>query len=186
VSNDGKNKFFSFDNSIHQTLAEFNKVSLLGKREIKILFDILDRNWKNEGYESSSEERKFKVRAYRMLLNYFNRPLDVGSDILIVDKVITGRFNKRLILYSKVDKVYEKYDGDIEVIDYKSGYVINHNNDFEISLKSAVLLQVVTHKLGTYPNYLSYYYLSYNQKFTRKISEADLYKSYQMISKKLW
>lgn len=178
-----KNKYLSFDESIHKTMSEFNK--LLAQKEkqtLKNLNNLLEKNWVNDGYESKEEEQKFKIRAYFMLSNYFHNPLDIGLNSLLINKNISQRINDKTLVFAKVDKVYERTDGGIEVIDYKSGYLINHTDNFSLDLRTAILTELVASKINKYPDYISYYYLSYNKKFTHQISRDDYKKIPRLIS----
>jgi hypothetical protein len=166
-----KNKYLSFDKTIHQAMSEFNMQQEQELRTLKNLYNLLEKNWINEGYISYEEEQKFKIRAYGMLTSYFHNPLDIGTENLIINKSISQKIENKTLIFTKVDKVYERTDGGIEIVDYKSGYVISHQDNFPLDFKSAILLELVRKKLGTTPNYISYYYLSYSKKFTLQISE---------------
>jgi len=170
------NKFFSFDSSIHTTLSDFNESFISNKitSSISDLYQLLEKNWVSEGYESLSEEKEFKYRAYRILTSYYYKPLDRGSKSFITNKNLSFRLNKKVLLFGRIDKVYERSDGCIEIVDYKSGQVINHSNNFNMSLKSASLILLVYFKLGICPDYLAYYYLSRNIKFSRRILKEDI------------
>jgi hypothetical protein len=167
-----KNKYLSFDESIHKTLSEFNMLlEQKEKQTLRNLNNLLEKNWIDEGYESDEVEQKFKIRAYCMLASYYNDPLDIGVNNLIINKNISQKIDGKTLIFTKVDKVYERIDGGIEIVDYKSGYVISHQDNFTLDFKSAILLELVRMKLGTIPNFISYYYLSYSKKFTLQISE---------------
>jgi hypothetical protein len=169
-----KNKFLSFDSSIYQTLADFNKLKNYQAIDIATLHNFLSKNWISEGYSSNEEEQKFKFRAHRMLNRYFYNPLDTGNESLIINQSFSANIGKGKTLFARIDKAYERMDGDIEVIDFKSGYVIKHKDNFELSPKSVALILVFYYKFGVYPDYLSYYYLQYNKKFTCRITSKEL------------
>lgn len=179
------NKYLAFDKSIHQTMAEFNKTRGSHDKTLQDLFNGLENNWVNEGYESWFEEQKFKYRARKMLASYFCCPLDSGNENLIIDKVISRNIDRKTMLFSKVDKVYEKKDGSIEIIDYKSGYVVNHANNFPLYLRSSVLLLLTYWKLEILPSFISYYYLRYNKKLTHYVLPEDIDAATYIVNKKL-
>ncbi|MCY6370653.1 PD-(D/E)XK nuclease family protein [Clostridium ganghwense] len=168
------NKYFAFDKSIHNTLAEFNKIYAEKDRTLKKLLELLDKNWVSDGYLSPKEENKFKLRGFTMLTNYFANPLDVGQDTFIINKILRKKVSKNLVLTAKLDKVYERTDGDFEIIDYKTGRVINHTENFNLNIRSVTYMLLIEQKLGIFPKFLSYYYLSYNKKFTHVITKTDI------------
>ncbi|MDW8802640.1 PD-(D/E)XK nuclease family protein [Clostridium sp. A1-XYC3] len=168
------NKFLSFDQSIHQTMADFNMIIDREEKTIKMLLNLLERNWIEEGYESYREEGRFKIRAHNMLLSYYYNPQDIGIDSLITNKTLRKKINKRVTLFAKVDKVIERADGSIEVIDYKSGYVRRHADDFPLDLRCALTMILVYYQINLYPSYISYYYLNYNKKVTKTIRNIDI------------
>jgi hypothetical protein len=178
------NKFLSLDQSIHLTMARFNSVQWNGESDIKHLIQMLELSWISDGYKSSSEESKFKIRAYKMLLGYFYNPLDVGKENIIINKVLKCKFSKRKMLFSKIDKIYRREDGNIEIIDYKSGLLVKHLDSFEINLSAAILIILVYHNLEVWPKFISYYYLSYNKKYTREITKTDIKQLYHILNNK--
>lgn len=178
-----KNKYLSFDSSIHNTLSDFNKVLSIDKNNIMELYRLLEKNWYREGYESLNEEQQFKFRAYRILCNYFYDPLDIGNEDLLVNKNLNVRINKRNVLFGRVDKIYERTDRLIEVVDYKSGYVINHVDNFKLKPKEAVIMYLTNSELGIYPDVISYYYLNYNRKLSHLVTKHDISNIPNLMSK---
>ncbi|KGK84831.1 PD-(D/E)XK nuclease family protein [Clostridium sp. HMP27] len=179
------NKFLAFDKTIHQTMADFNMLSECERGQKKALLNLLRKNWITEGYESPVEEQKFRIRAHNVLATYFYSPLDIGADVFTVNRTLSEKVDKKIFLFSKIDKVYERFDGGIEVVDYKSGYLVKHMSNFPMDLKSAITLKLIYLKLGVYPDFISYYYLTYNRKFTRKISNEDIIDASILIDKVL-
>jgi hypothetical protein len=179
------NKYLSFDQTIHQTLADFNSIYTQEDKTLKVLYDFLHNNWTNDGYLSDKEEQKFKLRAYNMLLCYFHNQHDRGYDNFIINRILSKRIDRKKLLIAKVDKAYERHDGNLEIIDYKTGYIVNHQNDFELDLKSAILIDLATMKLGISPNFISYYYLRHNKKFTLKITKEVINLSKKLINQAL-
>lgn len=177
-----QNKYFAFDKTIHTTLAEYNKQRFRPEVNLLTLYQLLKDNWVSTGYESLDEEQDFYNRALKLLMNYARNPLDSSYDSLIINKALYSKINQRLALWSKIDRVYENSDNSIEIVDYKTGRVINHKQNFNLDLKTAVYVLLVHNNLNIFPNYVSYYYLSCNKKFTREFHYADLPKIYDFLS----
>ena len=164
-------------------MADYNLLLISKKLNTRLILDVLNQNWISKGYDSHEEEKKFKARAYNMVLKYFANPFDIGVDMFVINKNLGYSINRVTAIFARVDKVYERFDGCIEIVDYKSGYLINHINSFPIDLRSAVLLKLVYLKIGIYADYISYYYLTYNKKYTRKVSIEDIHNADIMINK---
>lgn len=178
--NKGKNnKFFSFDQSIHSALAEFNyRADYTDKNYIKY---ILDKNWISLGYSSTSEELAFKNKSYRLLLNYINNPLDKSLDILYIDKYLKRKIDKYVTLTCKIDKLHEVSSDVYEFIDYKTGKHISPISKNQASFHIPILLDLIHDKFEFYPDYISYYYLQFNKKISYEITSDVIKKSKELL-----
>lgn len=173
-STNKKNRYFSFDQTIHAVLAEFNQISNPSQSSLQTLISLLKKNWINAGYDNAEEENYFKVRAYLMLTTYFNNPLDCGLESIIINKMLSKNISKNFVIFRRIDKLYERYDGNFEFIDYKTGKRIMHSKNFELDNQSVLSLALIKDKVGIYPDSISYYYLSYGRKFTHFITFKDI------------
>lgn len=176
-----KNKFFSFDQSIHAAMAELNKSKNKDNITSSSITELLKSNWIHDGYESINEESKFFQRGITMLSRYNNYPQDEGLDSLVINKFLNKKVDKHCTLFSKLDKVYETKDGRIEIVDYKTGRIIGHYNNFDLDLRTAVYVTLVKEIFNIYPSVVSYYYLYYNRKFTKAFTKYEVDISYPFI-----
>lgn len=168
------NKYISFDTSIHSAMAKLNTLTGINELHEGRIKSIIEDSWVDLGYSSYDEEQVFKDRAYRMLLEYIDAPKDVGAENLITNRIVDFTFENGSIVSAKVDKVYERFDSKIEVVDYKTGYTINKRLDFHSNYQLPLYLTLVHNKLGIYPDFISYYYLAYNKKFTYEVTQYDI------------
>jgi len=179
VNKSKNNKFFSFDRSIHSALAEFNyKADYTNKSYIMY---ILDKNWISLGYSSIYEELAFKNKAYRLLLNYINTPLDMSIEILSIDSYLKRKVNKYITLTCKIDKLHEISSNVYEVVDYKTGKHISPISKNHTSFHIPILLDLIYDKFSLYPNYISYYYLQFNKKISYEITSEVIKKSKKLL-----
>lgn len=160
------NKYLSFGNSIHKTLADFNSIKDSKYRNLDILQNLLRRNWIREGYESIAEEKEFGLRGLDMLSSYYSNPLDDGKQNLLIEEKIYKN-NGDYILCGKLDKVFVNKDDCVEIIDYKTGSSVVPID----TLQLPIYLILAKEKLGYYPAAISLYYLSKNKKIFEKIDE---------------
>lgn len=166
VPKNNSNKYLSFGRSIHLTLAEFNKLSDKSFISLNELLDLLRKNWIRDGYESLEEEKMYGEQALDILKTYYNDPKDQGLENLFIEKSISINF-KDYVLKGKLDKVYVRNDNKIEIIDYKTGKSIYPLDN----LQFPIYLLLVYKELGVFPDYVSYYFLNYNSKVTREVTD---------------
>lgn len=154
------NKYFSFDKSIHAVMAYLNTIPLNSISDKNTLLALIEDNWISAGYDSKNEEMKFKYRAFKIITQYIDNPKDIGDDNLIVNKVLQMKTNNNSIITAKIDKVYERFDNNLEVVDYKTASVINKSLNFNSNFQLPLYLLLIYKKLEIYPYAISYYYLT--------------------------
>lgn len=170
------NKYMSFGNSMHKALADFNQITNPNYRTIDILHNLLRKNWIRDGYESIEEERNFGKKGLEMLTKYYESPKDIGLKNLIIEEMIYKDMEK-YVLCGKLDKVYLRKDKKIEVIDYKTGkpsLIID-----KIQLPLYIILAEA--KLNYYPNIISTYFLSTNQKLSKDLDDKFIEKAIKYV-----
>jgi CRISPR/Cas system-associated exonuclease Cas4 (RecB family) len=138
------------------------------------LLSLLEDSWINAGYETTNEENLFKYKAFKLLQYYSENPKDIGIDNLLISSTLKIKLPNNLTISSKIDKVYERADSGLEVVDYKTGSNINSCLNFNSNIQLPIYLLLVHDKFNIYPKAISYYYLRHNKKFTYFITKADI------------
>jgi ATP-dependent exoDNAse (exonuclease V) beta subunit len=174
-------KYFAFNQSIHAVMTSINRNDPKSVRYIKNIDKLLQDNWVSKGYVTRSEEETAFIKGVVILGNYVNNPLDIGIDNIIIDKNLSCQIKKNGTLSCRIDKVYETEEGKLEIVDYKTGRIINHIENFDLDLRTAIYIVVHYENLKVFPDAVSYYYLRYNKKFTRILSTSDLHLAYKKI-----
>lgn len=146
MGNKVTSKYISFGNSIHMALADFNLITNESYKTIDVLHDLLRKNWISKGYDSIDEEKDFGLRGLKMLSRYFENPLDVGTENLIIEQMIFKDMDK-YTLCGKIDKAYIREDGIVEILDYKTGKTIKPIDKIQLPL----YLILAEEKLGYFP-----------------------------------
>jgi RecB family exonuclease len=167
MSESKANKYASFGNSIHAALAEFSMITNKAYRTLDVLHNLLRKNWIRDGYESIEEERQFGLRGLDMLTRYYDDPQDKGKKNLLIEEMIY-RDESQYVLCGKIDKVYIREDGIVEILDFKTGNSITAMEYLQLAL----YLALAESRLGYFPNAVSLYYLSHNKKILKEIDEA--------------
>lgn len=181
------NKYLSFDKSLHSVMAEINIFTPTQAANLSIdrLYSLIEKSWISLGYADTKEELSFKQRAMKILISYVSFPKDKGFENILINKVLRGSLNKHIKVYGKIDKVYEDSTGQIEIIDYKTGSVIDKTADFYTNVQLPLYLILVYEKLGIVADSISYYYLTYNKKITYKVTKPDIENAYSILEKHL-
>jgi hypothetical protein len=171
-----ENKYFSFDKSIHLTMAALNNMEA---GEFSSLNSIsidkyIQENWIELGYTSLYEERQFKKKAENIIMEYIRNPRDIGLNNIIINKFVEVRLSTNFRIRAKIDKVYETYDRKIEIIDYKTGNLIDKSTNFLKNVQLPLYLTIVQRKYNINVDLISYYYLNHSRKLTYVVKEHDI------------
>jgi CRISPR/Cas system-associated exonuclease Cas4 (RecB family) len=170
------NKYMSFGNSMHMALAEYNLITNEKYKTLDILHNLLRKNWIRDGYDSVQEERDFGMRGLDMLTHYYNNPQDKSLKNLIIEEMIFKEA-KDYVLCGKLDKVYQREDQVVEILDYKTGKSIEPIDNIQLPL----YLILAEAKLGYFPDSVSFYYLSRNEKHTQNLDDRHIAKSIRHV-----
>lgn len=171
------NKYISFGNSIHMTMADFNIIPSIDLKTLDNLHNLLRKNWIREGYETIDEERKFGLRGLDMLSNYYHEPKDIGTENLIIEEMLKMDLDNNFILCGKLDKVYITNTGGIEVLDYKTGENVSPIDQLQLT----IYIILANDKLGDYPSTASFYYLGSNKKVVQEVTRNLIEESNRLI-----
>lgn len=172
TSEDSNSKHLSFGTSIHMALADYNRIKDEEFKTLPILQNLLRKNWKREGYQSREEEREFGLRGLALLEDYCGEPKDEGVDNYIIEEMVYLELED-YILCGKLDKVYKRPDDIVEILDYKTSKSME-NVEF---LQLPIYLILAKSKLGFYPEALSLYYLTFNEKVIKEIDPESFEKA---------
>ncbi|HEY8892912.1 MAG TPA: PD-(D/E)XK nuclease family protein [Clostridium sp.] len=164
-----KSHYLSFGTSLHNTLAELNKLNIeLQTYESSI--PILEKHWISEGYESDEDELSYFLQAKEMLENYCADRKDLGR-IIFSEEMIKHYLSKNLTLCGKIDKVYVNENEKIEILDFKTGNSFIPFIDLREDIQLPIYLLLLKYKLGVFPSIISYYYISINQKVSLEVTK---------------
>ncbi len=106
---------------MHQVLQKFHRAG--GTSDAQEMIEELNAGWITAGYESAAHEAQHLVRATEIVNQYHlshQERLSEQVETTMVEKTIScdmGRFN----LSGRVDRIDQYPDGNLEIIDYKSG-----------------------------------------------------------------
>ncbi len=167
-----KSPNLSLGTTIHNTLAEFNRLPQT-EQLYEVIVPLYKKHWKNDGYKTQTEKETYYQKGLEMLKSYCDDRKDLG-ETLFCEKMIFYNVNANLTLCGKIDKVFKTTDAKIELLDYKTTNSPCDEIDFINDMQLPVYLILTKYQLGNYPNVISYYYLSSNTKVSLELNDEIL------------
>jgi DNA helicase-2/ATP-dependent DNA helicase PcrA len=178
----------SFGTTIHATLKEFYQEKLRGRKiDIKLLLKLFEKNWLKEGYVSKAQEQQFLEKGIDYLKGFWREGYNprIKTVALELPFTLPLRSNSEkgagpLKIGGRLDRVDIFRDGEIEIIDYKTGATIPSQKEvdknLQLSFYALAATQIPTGPLGKSPEKikLSLYYLDSQEKITTQRTVVQL------------
>ena len=187
----------SFGTSMHATLKEFfeevkttkpsDKQSLLSNS--KYIYDLLERNWIGEGYKTKSHEREFFNKGKLYLSGFLKQGFNPKYPPIALEQPFTVPLGKGLKIGGRVDRVDDLGNGEIEIVDYKTGASIPTQKEVDKNLQLSFYALAATsmHELpfNKKPEQvkLSLYFLDTQEKISTTITAKQLEEAVKEIFK---
>lgn len=168
----------SFGDTIHKTLQkfyeEFSQTPSIG---LERLLELYRETWVPVGYSSKSHQEKMKKEGNNMLTKYFELFHKPDISVLDLEKLFKIKIENSIFVTGKIDRVDNKSNGEIEIIDYKTG-----KKPEEKKLKKSLQLSIYA-LAASHPSLynrpiakisLTFYYLQDMEKVTMKKEEGEM------------
>jgi DNA helicase-2/ATP-dependent DNA helicase PcrA len=139
------------------------------------LLEIYNTRWNPDGYANTEEREKYHRKGKKIIETFYEQlSVEALPQILFLEKDFSLRLGE-FVLKGKIDRLDRLPDGNVEIIDYKTG---TPKDKLEYKDKRQLLLyQLVAEQLfGLKVQILSYYYLENGAKFSFIAKPADLEK----------
>ena len=109
----------SFGGSLHRALQDFHSSGGHETQTPEQLAERLKNTWVSTGYNSRQEEREHLEIGVRLLHDYYENSKS-GSVTLMTERQLREDMGD-FVLIGRIDRLDERPDGTIEIVDYKSG-----------------------------------------------------------------
>lgn len=177
----------SFGSSVHATLNDFYDLFKKGEKpKESLMLELLEKNWIEEGYESKSHERESLKRGKRILKNYLKKEFDKNKAPYSLEKMFKIPIRDKkgwLMVGGRIDRVDVEKNGEIEIIDYKTGERVPSQKEADKNEQLTIYALAATNinekPFGIKPDKvkLSFYYLDKGKKITTTRTKEDLEKA---------
>ncbi|MGH9689610.1 MAG: ATP-dependent helicase [Candidatus Acidiferrales bacterium] len=112
----------TFGNVMHTTIKEFvSEVRKRGKVPLEELHSIYEREWSSAGFPDEYHEQEYR-KAGREQLEAFHRSYTAAPpDVLHQEKSFELPLEHSVVITGRMDQVNRIGDGELEIVDYKTG-----------------------------------------------------------------
>ena len=149
-------------NSMHLVLHDYHKNGT-------DIWKSLDTNWIKEGYSDKKHEQESLEKAKKFLTEYLKSGLYKNANPIYLEQPFSFNISD-LKIGGKMDRVDDLGDGEIEIIDYKTGANVPTQKDIDRDLQMSIYALAATYKgVLNHPIEkvkLSFYYFDNQKKVT--------------------
>ncbi len=163
----------SFGTAIHATLKNFfEEVAAGSKPTEKFIYELLENNWVKEGFKSKSHEKEFFNKGKLYLSGFLKQGFNPKIFPTALELPFTIPLGKDLKIGGRLDRVDNLGNGEIEIVDYKTGATIPSQREvdknLQLSFYALAASKIPTEPFGKTPDKikLSLYFLDNQEKIS--------------------
>jgi DNA helicase-2/ATP-dependent DNA helicase PcrA len=186
----------SFGTSMHATLKEFYETLLIDPTSHKaprgleaLITKLLEKNWIGEGYKTKSQEREFFNKGKLYLSGFLKQGFNPKVLPIGLEQPFTVPLGYGLKIGGRVDRVDDLGNGEMEIIDYKTGATIptqkEVDKNLQLSFYALAATKIPVAPFGKTPDKvkLSLYFLDTQEKISTTRTKKQLEEAVKEIFK---
>ena len=156
---------YSYGKSLHGALSDFYQAAQEGNPGKKDLLAMLESNWLGEFYESKSHEEDRHAKAKNALEKFYDLHKDDQRETLYIEQ----GFNMKIgdyVIRGAIDRVDKHSDGQIEIIDYKTGKSDKGEKDIKRPVQLLLYALALEQIFELKADILTLYYVDGNKPYS--------------------
>ncbi len=180
----------SFGISMHETLQEFYEQVKQGRvPTLEELKQLLQSHWSPDGYTSKEYEKVRLTQGNEILEEFYKTECNPPAVPLALELPFNFLLKNGIKVFGKIDRI-DKYDGGVEIIDYKTGEAnpkADKAHELQLAIYALAATRVKDPALNKRPEdiKLTLHFLEGNTKKTLTFSKEDLDKFEEELLEKI-
>jgi RecB family exonuclease len=159
----GPHPQMTFGNVMHNTIREFiGEMRKRGRVSLDEVFAIYDREWSSAGFPDEYQEEEYRKAGRDQLEAFHASCVAAPADVLYQEKTFELPLEHDVIVTGRMDQVNRIGDGEVEIVDYKTGRPRDAKKATE-DLQLGIYALAAREVLGLVPTRLVLRYLVNNE-----------------------
>ena len=132
--------YLTMANHVHATLRDFLSRVPPDRRTLETVEALLRDHWRRSrvGFRGEVDEQRWANKAMAQVKTFTER-WDVTVQPLMVEKGLEAQLGSGIVLYAKADRVDREADGNLHIVDYKTGNKPPETDWTQLFLQALVL-----------------------------------------------
>jgi len=165
--------YFVYGEIQHRVLeAFFSKIKCGEEVNDDTLRQLYEQRWREGGFIDTLQQVEYKKRGYSELREFYDRNKESLKEPLALEEEFRISIGGHKVT-GRIDRIDKLDDESVEVIDYKTGKPRSQDHADQ-SMQLSIYAIAVRERFQKDPKYLSFYYLTNNEKVTSARTEKEL------------